>query len=72
MIDIELLKQTISLKEKGIDDVASAIGMDKSTFYRRLASGGKDFSIAEVEGICNYLKLTKKERKNIFFARVVA
>jgi hypothetical protein len=55
-----------------LDDVATAIGIDKSTFYRRLASGGQDFSIAEVEGICNFLNLSKRERKNIFFANVVA
>jgi hypothetical protein len=72
MINTELLKQTIFLKEKSIDDVATAIGIDKSTFYRRLASGGQDFSIAEVEGICNFLNLTKRERKSIFFANVVA
>lgn len=72
MINVELLKKSIIKNDKSIEDVAAAIGMDKSTFYRRLASGGKDFSIGEVDGICEFLSLTKKDRNQIFFKSVVA
>lgn len=68
MVNVEMLKSIITQKGESIESVANAVGMDKSTLYRRLMNRGEDFSIAEVTGICTFLKISQRDRKAIFFA----
>lgn len=72
MINTKLLKKVIRTKGKSVDEVAKSIGIDKSTFYRRLARGGKDFSIGEVDALCAFLEMSKKDKNAIFFDHTVA
>lgn len=57
------------LKEKGmsIEKVSKLIGIDKSTFYRKLASDGATFTIGEVDKMSKALSLTVDEINAIFF-----
>ena len=68
MVNVDKLKKVITQKGETIESVANAVNIDKSTLYRRLSSRGEDFSIAEVNGICSFLKMSQKDRKTIFFA----
>lgn len=68
MVNVEMLKKTI--KRKGITpkQLASQIGINVATLYRRLNNQGEDFTIAEAEAIADVLKLNNKEFRLIFFA----
>lgn len=72
MIDVSLLKKTIREKGETIKSVSNALGMHISTFYRHLASGGSKFTIEDVNLLCAFLSLSKKEMKSIFFNNKVA
>ena len=49
--------------------VASAIGMDRSTFYRKLKDGGEKFTIGEIHGIVSAVPLSREEAIDIFFTQ---
>ena len=68
MVNTELLKKTIWDKGMTIDGVATDIGIDPSTLFRKLQNGGSNFTVAQVSAIGNKLHLSKDEVNNIFFA----
>ena len=55
--------------EKGVsnEDVATAIGIDSSTFSKKL-NGASDFKRAEIQIIRSFLHLSVEESESIFFA----
>lgn len=55
--------------EKGIskNEMASAIGVDNATLYRKL-TGESDFKRQEIEVVRNFLGLSVDEAEAIFFA----
>lgn len=56
------------LAEKGIakKDVAKAIGVNPSTFYRKIKSGGEAFTIGEIHKMVQRIPLTNEEAISIF------
>ena len=72
MMNVNKLKGKIVENGVNVDAVAEAINIDKSTFYRKLAAGGDNFTIGEADQIAKFLKLTKDEVNAIFFAQFVA
>ncbi|MDH6363701.1 DNA-binding XRE family transcriptional regulator [Enterococcus sp. PF1-24] len=68
-----------SLKLKGLivergttqEAVANAIGISRSTFYRKMKNGG-DFSIEEVQQMVLEIPLSNDEAIEIFFSGIVA
>lgn len=46
--------------------IADAIGIDRSTFYRKIKSEGLSFSIAEMHSLVKELDLTQEEAIEIF------
>lgn len=71
MVDVNKLKGKMA--ENGFiqNDLASAIGIDRSTLNRKLRTG-EDFSINEANKIAQVLSLTKNEAMSIFFKQIVA
>lgn len=67
-------KLKAKLKERGmsIEEVSKMIGIDKSTFYRKLASDGATFTIGEVDKISKVLSLSVDDINSIFFSSFVA
>lgn len=66
-IDVNRLKgKTV---EKGLtgEKMANALGIDQSTYYRKLGDGGGTFTISQVARIAEILSLTNEERTEIFF-----
>ena len=49
-------------------ELARAIGMDKSTFSRKMKSNALDFSIGDMHKMAEILLLTKQEAEQIFLA----
>ncbi len=72
MVNIDKLRGKMVEKRISADCIAHEMGVDKSTFYRRLSDNGSTFSIAEADAIVSALSLTLEEATAIFFAQYVA
>ncbi len=71
MVNVLKLKGIMVEKNINAEELAKRIGMDRATFYRRLAKSD-DFTIKEVDSIVRELGLTMTETNAIFFADFVA
>ena len=65
------LKMKMIQKGVGADALICALGVNESTFYRKLA-GKSEFSRSEIQIIRATLKLTVEEADLIFFAPELA
>ena len=68
-INVNLLRG--KLVERGIkcEEMACEIGVDPSTFSRKMAKRGDTFSIAQVQKMVSVLQLTEAEANAIFLQR---
>lgn len=71
MIDVAKLKGLIVERGTTQQAVADSIGINRSTFYRKMKNGG-DFTIAEAKKIKEEVPLTDSEAVEIFFGKKVA
>lgn len=67
LINVPKLKGKITEKGYSQANLASLVGIDRSTFYRKMKNGGKKFSIEEVNHIIKTLSLSRDEAIAIFF-----
>nr|WP_285851716.1 helix-turn-helix transcriptional regulator [Bacillus licheniformis] len=72
VVNVNKLRGKIVENGMTIGELAKKIGVDRSTFYRKLNSNGETFSIKEANLICTVLGLTSKEATVIFFNQYVA
>ena len=72
MTNMMKLKGKIVEKGFNVNRLAEAIGLDSSTFYRKLNNDGLTISIGEANKIVEILKLNSNEAMSIFFADHVA
>ena len=66
MANLEALKQAIKDSGLTLPKVAERAGIDYRTLYNHLQGRGK-FNVEEVAGLQKALKITRKERDDIFF-----
>lgn len=66
-MDIQTLKVKINSKGLCYKKVADALGIDISTFYRKLERSGSTFTIAQATQLTKILDLTEDEVQSIFF-----
>ena len=71
MVDVSKLKGKIVERNTTQEELANKIGIDKSTFYRKMKQNG-NFSIKEVNLIVSALNLSKDEAMSIFFSETIA
>lgn len=71
MVNTAKLKGLIVERGTTQEAVAKSIGIDRSTFYRKMKNGG-DFSILEAQQIAKEVPLTDYEAIEIFFSKKVA
>ncbi|EFT93874.1 helix-turn-helix domain-containing protein [Enterococcus faecalis] len=71
MINVAKLKGLIVERKTTQQAVADSIGMNRSTFYRKMKKGG-DFSIEEAKCIKEQIPLSDVEAIEIFFGKEVA
>ena len=69
-MDVERLKAVI--REQGIknSDLAKALNIDESTFYRKMLNG--NFSVAQANKMVEILGMDSKEANTIFFSGKLA
>lgn len=71
IVRVDINKLRGKIVECGLtqEHVAKSIGVDRSTFYRKMKDEGSEFSIGEMHSICNVLSLTNEEAVAIFLSR---
>lgn len=72
MVNVIRLKDALERCSISYEDAARAIGVDRSTFYRRVQREGAKFTVEEVAKLSDILKLTPTEMQDIFFDRELA
>lgn len=70
MLDAQKLKGKIIEKGKSVESISRDIGINPSTFYRKL--NNNTFEINEADKIVSILALTGAEASAIFFSQFVA
>jgi len=64
-MDAQMLKACMTYHGKTQEDVGKAIGVDRSTFWRRMNDG--DFRMSQIYKMMEYVPLTLEEVESIFF-----
>lgn len=65
MVKTELIKEKMKKQKIRATDMAKALGIDKSTWYRKIKEP-KKITIGDAEKICEILALNAKEVNTIF------
>lgn len=68
MVNTDKLRGKIVERRMTVGKVASKVGLNTATLYRRLSGGGGSFTIDEADKIAVVLDLTPDELNHIFFA----
>ena len=68
MVNVSKLRDAIKGSTHTISTLSLAIGIDESTFYRKLSKEGSTFTLAQADAIKQELKLSTKAAQDIFFA----
>lgn len=68
MVDVNKLRGKIVEKGFSQQELAQSIGIDRSTFYRKMKNNG-DFSIGEVAEIAKVMQLSNEEAIEIFLSK---
>ena len=71
-MNVAKFKAAIVERGTSVAELADAVGLSKSTLYRKISTGGDDFTIGEVLSITKALHLSSDEGQQIFFAQNVA
>jgi DNA-binding Xre family transcriptional regulator len=72
MVNIGKLRGRIIERGYDIPSLADAIGVSRSTFYRRIETGGEDFRLREIDAMKRALDLSIEDCMAIFFEPSVA
>lgn len=65
-VKIEQLKSTMSSRHITGDAIATALGINRSTFYRKLNEGGTRFTAEEIFRMKDFIPLSDDEVIQIF------
>ena len=66
-VDVERIKIRMNEMDLTVKDVVNALGIDESTYYRKMANNGKTFSVEQAQKLSILLDLTKQEASEIFY-----
>lgn len=70
MVDFEKLNCAIEKSGMKISAISDKIGVNRTTLYNKI-SGKTEFNASEIESISDVLRLSAKDRNEIFFAKKV-
>lgn len=65
-INMDLLRGKMVERKVGNEQLAEKIGIDPSTFYRKMKANGASFTIGQMHKIVAALNLTHEEASSIF------
>lgn len=66
-MNVQMLKGKIVEVGTTQEAIADSIGMDRSTFYRKMKRKGNTFTVAEMNGMVKNIPLSKEDAVTIFF-----
>lgn len=66
-MNVQMLKGKIVEAGTTQEAIADSIGMDRSTFYRKMKRKGNTFTVAEMNGMVKNIPLSKEDAVTIFF-----
>ena len=69
IINTSKLKGKIVENNTTIESVATSLGLNRSTIYRRMKAGGESFTIGEMYKIIDYLSLSQQDAIDIFLSQ---
>lgn len=72
MVNINKLRGRMVEQKVNADKMSDLLGINRSTFYRKLENNGDLFTIKEVQIMSKALKLNLDDVNDIFFADKVA
>lgn len=64
--NMNILRGKMVEKQINAEEMAKKIGVDTSTFYRKMKSDGMSFTVGQMHKIAEVLCLTHDEAANIF------
>lgn len=64
--NIELLRGKMAERKMSPEDMAREIGVDASTFYRKMKADGVTFTVGQMHKIVDVLHLSREEAASIF------
>lgn len=64
--DMNKLRGRMAEMKLSPEDMAREIGVDPSTFYRKIKTDGVNFTVGQMHKIVDVLKLTREEAASIF------
>ena len=64
--NMDVLRGKMAEKRVGKEELAEKIGVDASTFYRKMKDDGVNFTIGPMHKIVDVLGLTREEATSIF------
>lgn len=67
-MNTRLLREKMHEAGMTINDLASQVGIDRSTLYRKLQDDGESFKVHEMKKIITCLQMTTDEVNRFFFA----
>lgn len=70
MVDFEKLNGAIEQSGMKVSAISKKVGINRTSLYNKI-SGKTEFSASEIESISDVLRLSVKERNEIFFAKKV-
>lgn len=64
--NMDVLRGKMADQHVSCEEIALKIGVDPSTFYRKMRSDGVNFTVGQMHKIVQILNLTKEEATSIF------
>lgn len=64
--NMEMLRGKMAERKMSPEDMAREIGVDASTFYRKLKTDGVTFTVGQMHKIVDVLNLSREEAASIF------
>ena len=64
--NMDVLRGKMTERRVSIEEMARLIGVDASTFYRKMKSDGANFTVGQMHKIVEVLQLTTEEASTIF------
>ena len=64
--NMDMLRGKMVEKRVGKEELAEKIGVDASTFYRKIKDGGVKFTVGQMHKIVEVLGLSREEATSIF------
>ena len=67
-MNVKKLKEKISEAKLTVEEVSAAIGIDPSTYYRKLGTEGENFTVSQAKRLASLLNLSGADASDIFLS----